>query len=259
MKAVSDGETAMVSGTASSNPIDKRTRKIERYKKKRALSQRVAVRSWSGAVPRGSTGSPGAVVGLTHAYAGVGVGVGVGVVQQLARMKARFGTGGDDGMLEEHERELSISRINMAVMDSVDAIVSLNEEEAMLKMMAARRAEMGETEFNRVMGPAPPPKPDDPDRPGLVRRCAALWSHCGGCDCCRVEASLTFAAALVLVGGACPLSLQQLTHIAPTLEITRENFKATVFRPGHRLPTMSLAEYADREVEEAKARGAREK
>ena len=54
------------------------------------------------------------------------------------------------------------------------------------------------------------------------------------------------------------LLLQSLIHIDATFEVTRENFKAKVFRPGHRLPTMTLEEYADKEREEAIARGKRE-
>lgn len=53
--------------------------------------------------------------------------------------------------------------------------------------------------------------------------------------------------------------LQNLMHINADFQITRENFKAAVFRPGHRLPTMSLEEYADKEIAEAMERGKREK
>lgn len=52
---------------------------------------------------------------------------------------------------------------------------------------------------------------------------------------------------------------QDIMHISADFKITRENFKATVFRPGHRLPTMSLEEYADKEVADAIERGQREK
>jgi hypothetical protein len=49
-----------------------------------------------------------------------------------------------------------------------------------------------------------------------------------------------------------------VTHINPQFEMRRETIRARVFQPGHRLPTMSLEEYADRELADAKERQQRE-
>uniref|UniRef100_A0AAV1TKC5 TAP42-like protein n=1 Tax=Peronospora matthiolae TaxID=2874970 RepID=A0AAV1TKC5_9STRA len=46
----------------------------------------------------------------------------------------------------------------------------------------------------------------------------------------------------------------EVTRINPQMEMQRETIRSGVFRPGHRLPTMSLAEYADREVADATER-----
>ena len=47
---------------------------------------------------------------------------------------------------------------------------------------------------------------------------------------------------------------QEVTRINPQMEMQRETIRSGVFQPGHRLPTMSLAEYADREVADATKR-----
>ncbi|DAZ96692.1 TPA: hypothetical protein N0F65_009159 [Lagenidium giganteum] len=49
-----------------------------------------------------------------------------------------------------------------------------------------------------------------------------------------------------------------VTHINPQLEMRRETIQSGVFKPGHRLPTMSLEEYADQQVADAKERQKRE-
>ncbi|CAI5720941.1 unnamed protein product [Hyaloperonospora brassicae] len=46
----------------------------------------------------------------------------------------------------------------------------------------------------------------------------------------------------------------EVTRINPQMEMQRETIRSGVFQPGHRLPTMSLAEYADREVADATER-----
>ncbi|KAF0687295.1 Aste57867_20961 [Aphanomyces stellatus] len=51
----------------------------------------------------------------------------------------------------------------------------------------------------------------------------------------------------------------EVTHINPKMEMKREVIKGSVFQPGHRLPTMSLEEYADRELDDALARQEKEK
>ncbi|CAK4615352.1 hypothetical protein LEN26_006085 [Aphanomyces euteiches] len=51
----------------------------------------------------------------------------------------------------------------------------------------------------------------------------------------------------------------EVTHINPKMEMKREVIKGQVFQPGHRLPTMSLQEFADRELEDALERREREK
>lgn len=50
-----------------------------------------------------------------------------------------------------------------------------------------------------------------------------------------------------------------VTHIGPTMEMTKETIRAQVFQPGHRLPTMSLEEYAEKEMEGALERQEKEK
>uniref|UniRef100_K3X0R5 TAP42-like protein n=1 Tax=Globisporangium ultimum (strain ATCC 200006 / CBS 805.95 / DAOM BR144) TaxID=431595 RepID=K3X0R5_GLOUD len=49
-----------------------------------------------------------------------------------------------------------------------------------------------------------------------------------------------------------------VTHINPQFEMRRETVKSGVFKPGHRLPTMSLQEYADMELADAQERQQRE-
>lgn len=49
-----------------------------------------------------------------------------------------------------------------------------------------------------------------------------------------------------------------MTRIGPDFVPRREIIKANVFRPDHRLPTMSLEEFADKERAEAEERGRRE-
>ncbi|RHY45907.1 hypothetical protein DYB34_013247 [Aphanomyces astaci] len=51
----------------------------------------------------------------------------------------------------------------------------------------------------------------------------------------------------------------EVTHINPKMEMKREVIRGDVFQPGHRLPTMSLEEYADRELDDALARQEKEK
>lgn len=52
---------------------------------------------------------------------------------------------------------------------------------------------------------------------------------------------------------------QTITRINPQLEMRRETVRSGVFQPGHRLPTMSLTEYADQQVADAMERQDREK
>lgn len=56
----------------------------------------------------------------------------------------------------------------------------------------------------------------------------------------------------------CVFDLQSVTHINPQFEMRRETVKSGVFQPGHRLPTMSLEEYADMEMADAQERQKRE-
>lgn len=49
-----------------------------------------------------------------------------------------------------------------------------------------------------------------------------------------------------------------VTHINPQFEMRRETIRSGVFQPGHRLPTMSLEEYAEQELADAKERQRRE-
>ncbi|OQR93905.1 hypothetical protein ACHHYP_02104 [Achlya hypogyna] len=51
----------------------------------------------------------------------------------------------------------------------------------------------------------------------------------------------------------------EVTHINPKMEMKREVIKGRVFQPGHRLPTMSLEELADRELADALDRQERQK
>ncbi|RHY97385.1 hypothetical protein DYB37_001653 [Aphanomyces astaci] len=55
------------------------------------------------------------------------------------------------------------------------------------------------------------------------------------------------------------LETMEVTHINPKMEMKREVIRGDVFQPGHRLPTMSLEEYADRELDDALARQEKEK
>ncbi|KAG6969011.1 hypothetical protein JG688_00005529 [Phytophthora aleatoria] len=50
----------------------------------------------------------------------------------------------------------------------------------------------------------------------------------------------------------------EVTRINPQMEMRRETIRSGVFKPGHRLPTMTLEEYADREVADAMERQKRE-
>ncbi|KAF4138153.1 TAP42-like family [Phytophthora infestans] len=50
----------------------------------------------------------------------------------------------------------------------------------------------------------------------------------------------------------------EVTRINPQMEMRRETVRSGVFKPGHRLPTMTLEEYADREVADAMERQKRE-
>ncbi|CAH0475966.1 unnamed protein product [Peronospora belbahrii] len=50
----------------------------------------------------------------------------------------------------------------------------------------------------------------------------------------------------------------EVTRINPQLEMRRETIRSGVFKPGHRLPTMTLNEYADHEVANAVERQKRE-
>ncbi|KAG6619275.1 tor signaling pathway regulator [Phytophthora cinnamomi] len=50
----------------------------------------------------------------------------------------------------------------------------------------------------------------------------------------------------------------EVTRINPQMEMRRETIRSGVFKPGHRLPTMSLEEYADRELADAQERQKRE-
>ncbi|KAG7399975.1 hypothetical protein PHYBOEH_007495 [Phytophthora boehmeriae] len=50
----------------------------------------------------------------------------------------------------------------------------------------------------------------------------------------------------------------EVTRINPQMEMRRETIRSGVFQPGHRLPTMTLEEYADREVADAMERQKRE-
>ncbi|CAI5721178.1 unnamed protein product [Peronospora effusa] len=50
----------------------------------------------------------------------------------------------------------------------------------------------------------------------------------------------------------------EVTHINPQMEMQRETIRSGVFKPGHRLPTMTLEEYADQEVAGAVERQKRE-
>ncbi|RLN78202.1 hypothetical protein BBJ28_00015287 [Nothophytophthora sp. Chile5] len=54
------------------------------------------------------------------------------------------------------------------------------------------------------------------------------------------------------------VGLLEVTRINPQMEMRRETVRSGVFQPGHRLPTMSLEEYADREVADAMERQKRE-
>ncbi|RHY28979.1 hypothetical protein DYB32_005560 [Aphanomyces invadans] len=55
------------------------------------------------------------------------------------------------------------------------------------------------------------------------------------------------------------LETMEVTHINPKMEMKKEVIRGQVFQPGHRLPTMSLEEYADRELADALARQENEK
>ncbi|KAH7465986.1 hypothetical protein KRP22_014970 [Phytophthora ramorum] len=50
----------------------------------------------------------------------------------------------------------------------------------------------------------------------------------------------------------------EVTRINPQMEMRRETVRSGVFQPGHRLPTMTLEEYADRELADAQERQKRE-
>lgn len=47
-------------------------------------------------------------------------------------------------------------------------------------------------------------------------------------------------------------------RINPQMEMHRETIRSGVFRPGHRLPTMTLEEYADHEMADAVERQKKE-
>lgn len=72
----------------------------------------------------------------------------------------------------------------------------------------------------------------------------------------------TSAFATVLTAPSCVRILygllQEIQRIDPSLNVTRETVKASVFQFGHRLPTMSLEELADRELADAQERQARQ-
>nr|CCA20372.1 conserved hypothetical protein [Albugo laibachii Nc14] len=50
-----------------------------------------------------------------------------------------------------------------------------------------------------------------------------------------------------------------VTQITPRFEMKREFIRAGVFQPGHRLPTMSLAQHAEEQLQEAKERDERQR
>jgi len=51
----------------------------------------------------------------------------------------------------------------------------------------------------------------------------------------------------------------EVTKVGPSLEITKETFMNGVFKPYHRLPTMTLEEYAELEMQQMEERTKREK
>lgn len=88
MKAVSDGEMAMMEGTASRSPHDVRACKIERFKKQRAAQGRI---------------------------------------KELAKLEQQIRRGGGSGLDEEDVREMRLLSISTAIIDAVDSIVSLKQ------------------------------------------------------------------------------------------------------------------------------------
>lgn len=151
-------------------------------------------------------------------------------------------SGGEVRMDPDDRREMQLLVISDAVRKAVDEILSASQEIEMLEAMAARA-------------------PDGPRSGGAGGAGGRGFTVTHGRFASEEED--TRKAARPVAGPVIdPEDPDRpgisVVHIDPTFNVTREQVKATIFRPGHRLPTMSLEEFAEKEREEAMERSKKE-
>ncbi|KAG2453979.1 hypothetical protein HYH02_001025 [Chlamydomonas schloesseri] len=243
------GRNAMdaASSGAAPDPAAKRTFKVEKFKREKALgaalagleARRAAAAAQeredeaaaAGAAPGITRGGvdgvavAGAAAAAAAAAAGGGAGAGAGSAIVAAASRGAGAGGGSGGALdEEDERQLWKWRVELCVLRALDMQASLKQEDEMLQHVTAREAAA--------------PGPSGSGRPGGAG--AAADSN-GPSEAERA------------------MLMEKLRGICRDLDGgRREQMKRDVFKPSHILPTLTVEEAGEIEGREAMEREARQ-
>ncbi|KAG2426088.1 hypothetical protein HXX76_013276 [Chlamydomonas incerta] len=230
---------AAASGAAP-DPAAKRTFKVEKFKREKALGaalaglearraaaaaqereDEAAVTGTAPGLTRGGADSV-AVAGAAAAAAAAGGAAGSGPRSAAAAATASRGAGGGGALDEEDERQLWKWRVELCVLQALDLHSSLKQEDEMLQHVAAREAAGGPSGSGRPGGSSSSSSngPSEAERTMLMEKLRGI---------CRD-----------LDGGK------------------RAQMQRDVFKPSHILPTLTVEEAGEIEGREAMEREARQ-
>jgi len=172
---------------------------------------------------------------------------------------------------EDSERELAITVMRESAETAIDALVTLRQEQSMLKRIILDTRRRERDALLRGDDPAAANArraPEKRERRGLqvthIRRSGANQTLTSNLKSPFIRAADlenrdVVAPYIPGTNGSTGVPPRPGFASSSSLEVKREIFKNGVFRPDHNLPTMSLEEFARLEVAEAKRRSERAK
>ncbi|CAO2838612.1 unnamed protein product [Amaranthus hypochondriacus] len=153
----------------------------------------------------------------------------------------------DDG---EEEREAWLITISLALCKALDLLEMLKKEEEMLSAVKERQMQDGGKEFNESILDERTRKAESWHRDAAVR--AQYTKPAQPITCATFAQDVLEGRANVSQAHEHkhqPLMFGPASLVGGHLTTERERMMAQVFQPGHRLPTMSIEEAGEREME----------
>ncbi|XP_076943489.1 PP2A regulatory subunit TAP46-like [Bidens hawaiensis] len=224
MELVPEGE--LETGAQNTTAIDKRAKKIARFKRQRAAESKLLELKERKERRGRST--------------------------RAAALSTPVDAGDDDALDDdgEEEREAWLTTISLAICKALDLMEMLKKEEEMLSAIKEKQEQEGDTEISQAVLEERAKTVEDWHRNAAAR--ARYTKPAAPITCATFAQDVLEGRAKVSQAHDHkhqPIMFGPASLVGGSITSERERIAAQVFQPGHRLPTMSIEEAGLKEME----------